>query len=73
MRWGRVIAGGFIAELILIAAVMPGFAMGSETIVTWSAVIDRAAGHVPRRALGRPGASSRASSCTARWQASPRC
>ena len=39
MRWGRAIAGGFIAELILIAAVMPGFAMGSETVVTWSAVI----------------------------------
>ena len=33
------IAGGFIAELLLIVAVMPGFAMGSEPIVTWSAVI----------------------------------
>ena len=39
MRWGRALAGGFIAELLLIVAVMPGFAMGSEPIVTWSAVI----------------------------------
>jgi putative membrane protein (TIGR04086 family) len=39
MRWGRALAGGFIAELLLIVAVMPGFAMGSETIVTWTAAV----------------------------------
>ena len=39
MRWGRAIAGGFIAGLILIAAVMPGFAMGSETVVTWQPAV----------------------------------
>jgi putative membrane protein (TIGR04086 family) len=39
MRWGRAIAGGVIAELLLIVAVMPGFALGSEPIVIWSAVI----------------------------------
>jgi putative membrane protein (TIGR04086 family) len=38
MRWGRALAGGLIAELLLIVAVMPGFAMGSETVVTWTAV-----------------------------------
>ena len=37
MRWGRAIAGGFMAELLLIVAVMPGFALGSEPIVIWSA------------------------------------
>jgi hypothetical protein len=30
MRWGRAIVGGFIAEVLLIIAVMPGFAMGSR-------------------------------------------
>ncbi len=39
MRWGRAIAGGVIAEVLLIIAVMPGFAMGSEPVVTWTAVI----------------------------------
>ena len=33
MRWGRAIAGGFIAEALLMIAVMPGFAMGSEPVV----------------------------------------
>ena len=39
MRWGRAIAGGVIAELLLVVAVMPGFALGSEPIVIWTAVI----------------------------------
>jgi putative membrane protein (TIGR04086 family) len=39
MRWGRAIAGGFLAEALLIIAVMPGFAMGSEPVVIWTAVI----------------------------------
>ena len=39
MRWGRAIAGGVMAELLLIVAVMPGFALGSEPIVIWTAVI----------------------------------
>ena len=70
MRWGRAIAGGFIAELMLIVAVMPGFALGSETVVTWTAVIGSRRGHVPGRALGEQARSSRASCCTARWRAS---
>jgi putative membrane protein (TIGR04086 family) len=39
MRWGRAIAGGFLAEVLLIAAVVPGFVLGSEPTVIWSAVI----------------------------------
>ena len=39
MRWGRVIAGGFMAEDVLMVAVMPGFLLGSEPIVIWTAVI----------------------------------
>jgi putative membrane protein (TIGR04086 family) len=39
MRWGRAIAGGFIAELVLFIAVVPGFALGSEPLVVWTAVI----------------------------------
>ena len=42
MRWGRAIAGGFIAETLLMIAVMPGFAMGSEPVVIWTAVIGSA-------------------------------
>jgi putative membrane protein (TIGR04086 family) len=42
MRWGRAIAGGFLAEVLLIIAVMPGFAMGSEPVVIWTAVIGSA-------------------------------
>jgi len=38
MHWGRTIAGGFIAEVMLMIAVMPGFAMGSEPVVIWTAV-----------------------------------
>jgi putative membrane protein (TIGR04086 family) len=39
MRWGRAIAGGFLAEAMLIVVVVPGAVAGSEAIVTWSAVI----------------------------------
>jgi putative membrane protein (TIGR04086 family) len=39
MRWGRAIAGGFLAEAMLIVAVIPGWVSGSETLVTWIAVI----------------------------------
>ena len=38
MRWGRAIAGGLLAELMLIVVVIPGALMGSESIVTWSVV-----------------------------------
>jgi hypothetical protein len=38
MRWRRAIVGGFIAEVLLTIAVMPGFAMGSEPVVIWTAV-----------------------------------
>ena len=70
MRWGRAIAGGFIAELLLVVAIMPGFALGSEPIVIWTAVIGAPVatflaalwvGQAPRVALrsarrsGRPG------------------
>jgi putative membrane protein (TIGR04086 family) len=39
MRWGRAIAGGFLAEVMLIVVVIPGAVAGSEAVVTWSAVI----------------------------------
>jgi hypothetical protein len=39
MRWGRALVGGLLAEAMLVAVVIPGAVMGSETIVTWSAVI----------------------------------
>lgn len=39
MRWGRAIAGGFLAEVLLMVAVMPGFFLGSEPTVIWTAVI----------------------------------
>jgi hypothetical protein len=39
MRWGRAIVGGLLAEAMLIVVVIPGAVMGSETVVTWSAVI----------------------------------
>lgn len=42
MRWGRAIAGGFIAEAVLLIAVIPGFALDSAPIVTWTAVIGSA-------------------------------
>ncbi len=38
MRWGRAIAGGLLAEALLIV-VVPGAVAGSEATVTWSAVI----------------------------------
>lgn len=39
MRWGRAIAGGFIAEAMLIVAVIPGAVLGSQELVTWTAAI----------------------------------
>jgi hypothetical protein len=39
MRWGRAIVGGLLAEAMLVVVVIPGAVMGSETVVTWSAVI----------------------------------
>ncbi len=39
MRWGRALAGGLLAEAMLIVVVVPGAVVGSETAVTWSAVI----------------------------------
>lgn len=39
MRWGRAIAGGFLAEALLMVAVMPGVFLGSEPTVIWTAVI----------------------------------
>jgi putative membrane protein (TIGR04086 family) len=39
MRWGRAIVGGILAEAMLIVVVIPGAVAGSETVVTWSAVI----------------------------------
>ena len=39
MRWGRILAGGFLAELLLIVAVLPALALGAQTAVIWTAVI----------------------------------
>jgi hypothetical protein len=39
MHWGRAIAGGLLAEAMLILVVVPGAVAGSEAVVTWSAVI----------------------------------
>jgi putative membrane protein (TIGR04086 family) len=39
MRWGRIVAGGFLAEVLLMGAVLPGFFLGSEPAVIWTAVI----------------------------------
>ena len=39
MRWGRAIAGGFLAEALLMVAVIPGAVLGSEPAVIWTAVV----------------------------------
>jgi hypothetical protein len=39
MRVGRAIAGGLIAEILLILVVVPGAVLGREQVVIWSAVI----------------------------------
>jgi putative membrane protein (TIGR04086 family) len=39
MRWGRILAGGFLAELALVIAVLPGFFLNNQTLVIWIAVI----------------------------------
>jgi putative membrane protein (TIGR04086 family) len=38
MQWGRIVWGGFLAELVLILAVVPTFLLGGEAAVTWAAV-----------------------------------
>jgi hypothetical protein len=42
MRWGRIIAGGFIAEVMLIIVAMPALFVGGQTLVNWVAVIGSA-------------------------------
>jgi putative membrane protein (TIGR04086 family) len=42
MRWGRAIAGGFLAEALLMVAVIPGIVLDSQTTVIWIAVIGSA-------------------------------
>jgi len=39
VRWGRVLAGGFFAELLLVAAVVPAMLLGGQTAVMWTGVI----------------------------------
>jgi hypothetical protein len=43
VRWGRIVAGGFLAEVVLIVFAIPVLAFGGQTILNWTAVIDRAA------------------------------
>lgn len=60
LRWGRIVLGGFIAELILIAAVIPMRALGSsESAITVLAVAGSFVVFVPvawwlARPVGRP-------------------
>jgi len=42
MRWGRIILGGFLAELVLIVVAIPSLAFGNQTILNWVAVIGSA-------------------------------
>jgi putative membrane protein (TIGR04086 family) len=42
MRWGRIIVGGFLAELVLIVVAIPSLAFGDQTILNWVAVIGSA-------------------------------
>jgi len=42
MRWGRIVAGGFLAELALIVVAVPALAFGNQTILNWTAVIGSA-------------------------------
>ena len=42
MRWGRIIVGGFLAELVLIVVAIPSLAFGNQTILNWVAVIGSA-------------------------------
>ena len=38
MRWGRILAGGFLAEVVLIVVAIPSLAFGNQTILNWVAV-----------------------------------
>jgi hypothetical protein len=42
MRWGRIVAGGFLAEVVLIVVAIPTLAFGNQNIVNWVAVIGSA-------------------------------
>lgn len=42
MRWGRIVAGGFLAEVVLIVVAIPSLAFGNQTILNWVAVIGSA-------------------------------
>jgi putative membrane protein (TIGR04086 family) len=42
MRWGRIIAGGFLAEVVLIVVAIPSLAFGDQNILNWVAVIGSA-------------------------------
>ena len=42
MRWGRIVAGGFLAEVTLIVVAIPSLAFGNQNILNWVAVIGSA-------------------------------
>ena len=42
MRWRRIIAGGFLAEVALIVVAIPSLAFGNQNILNWVAVIGSA-------------------------------
>jgi putative membrane protein (TIGR04086 family) len=42
MRWGRIIVGAFIAEVLLIIVAVPIFSIGGQTMLDWTAVIGSA-------------------------------
>jgi putative membrane protein (TIGR04086 family) len=39
MRWGRIIVGGFIAEVLLMVVAVPVFSIGGQSMLNWTAVI----------------------------------
>jgi putative membrane protein (TIGR04086 family) len=39
MRWGRIIVGGFLAEVILMIVAVPVFSVGGQGMLDWTAVI----------------------------------
>jgi putative membrane protein (TIGR04086 family) len=42
VRWGRIVAGGFLAEVALIVVAIPSLAFGNQNILNWVAVIGSA-------------------------------
>ena len=42
MRWRRIIAGGFLAEVALLVVAIPTLAFGNQSILNWVAVIGSA-------------------------------